>query len=82
MRQRCDMCTGTGKIKCAGCNKPEGFGPERKGKREGYRDVLQFGFFGDVVDEVPCEKCDATGSRTCPRCGGNKVLVYRNADWK
>jgi DnaJ-class molecular chaperone len=46
------------------------------------RDVRRWGWFGDVVAEEPCARCDASGALRCPRCKGQRKLIYRSAAWR
>ena len=56
--------------------------PTQPGKTPGMIDVRRWGWFGEIVGEKPCARCDATGTLRCPRCQGKKVLLYRSAAWR
>jgi hypothetical protein len=45
-------------------------------------DVRRWGWFGEIVGEKPCTRCEATGVLRCPRCKGKKKLLFRSADWR
>ncbi|CAL50041.1 unnamed product [Ostreococcus tauri] len=63
--------------------------------RKGYVPVMSggvFGFGAKKTGEERCGKCNASGAKggksaspgrvACPRCKGNKFLLFRSADWR
>jgi hypothetical protein len=54
----------------------------QEGKRKGFKDILRWGWFGEVVEERPCTRCNATGGLVCPRCKGKRKLLFRSAAWR
>jgi len=58
MSEKCSFCSGSGKMKCQGCN---GTGITiRKHPTELWRD-----------EQIPCPNCRGTGKVSCNICGGS-----------
>ena len=96
-KKPCDVCAGTGVTLCPGCNALSNVGwtideNVQQCDRRGYRAVTEGGFFGfgaKKTGEAPCERCNGAtmkrktpGRIACARCGGNKYLYFRSADWR
>jgi|LakMenEpi03Aug12_release.lakeMendotaPanAssembly.Ray.scaffolds.fasta_scaffold3180770_1 hypothetical protein len=60
----------------------EALTPAQPDKTPGMIDVRRWGWFGEIVGEKPCTRCEATGVLRCPRCKGKKKLLFRSADWR
>lgn len=96
-KKRCDCCSGTGLVLCPTCNDTGRTGwtidgntqrCDRKGYVEEYGGGGLFGIGAKKIGEKKCPRCNdgrknaRPGSITCGRCGGNKFLYYRSADWR
>ncbi len=96
-KKRCDCCSGTGLVLCPTCNDTGRTGwtidgntqrCDRKGYVEEYGGGGLFGIGAKKIGEKKCPRCNGgdrkytPGSITCARCGGNKFLYYRSADWR
>jgi len=96
-KKPCDVCAGTGLTLCPGCNSLSNVGwtiddNVQQCDRRGYKVVMSGGFLGfgaKKTGEAPCERCNGANAKkktpgrvVCARCGGNKYLYFRSADWR